>query len=58
MDHRTSNHAPASTARTAQRLQIINDYRIGQVRKEIANQDQQRLIDARKVRLDATIEVN
>jgi len=54
MDHRMSNHAPASTARTAQRLQIVSDYKLGQMRKAIAAQEQAQLLAARKARLAAT----
>jgi len=49
-----SNHAPASTARTAQRLQIVSDYKLGQMRKAIAAQEQAQLLAARKARLAAT----
>lgn len=50
MDHRQLNHAPASTARIALRLQIVSDYKLGQARKQIAAQEQAQLIAARKNR--------
>ena len=48
------NHAPAAAARTAQRLQIVSDYKLGQARKSLAAQEQAQLLAARKARLAAT----
>ena len=48
-----SNQPPPSTARTAQRLQIVSDFKLGQARKAIAAQEQAQLLAARKARLAA-----